>query len=190
MGTTPFRRLLAAAALAAAALTPSRADAQQALMFGSWTYFDWFLDPGETAGPTNGDGFSFQSAHAVRLRVTDAGLAGDAFALFANGAQVALTPLVADGPGTGAFDGDAAWADPSLGKVEYLLDPGSYTVTVGVLRTAFGTSDGAGFLRADEVISAGVVPEPAPVALLAAGLGALAAFARRARRDARRRPGA
>jgi hypothetical protein len=180
MRTTPFRRLLAAGALASAAFLPAQAEAQQPLLFGSWTFFDWFLNPGETAGPVNGDGFSFQSSHAIRLRVTDAGLSGDAFSIFVNGNPLAPTPIVAEGYGSGTWDGDEAWADPALSKLEYQLDPGTYTVNLAVRQSAWGTTEGMGFLRADEIVTTGVVPEPGTVALLATGLaGLLAAGARR-----------
>src|SRR5687767_3185793 len=178
MRTTPFRRLLLAAAIGAAAATPASLDAQQPLLFSAWTPFEWFFAP----GPVEGSGFTFQSLHSVRVRVADTGFSGDAFTVFANGVQVATTPTVAEGLGTGTFDADEAWADPALSKVEFLLAPGLYTITLNVREAGLGFADGFGHIRADEIVSSGVVPEPASVALLAGGLAALGATLRRVRR--------
>jgi hypothetical protein len=178
MRTTPFRRLLLASAIGAAAASPGSLGAQQPLLFSAWTPFAWFFAP----GPVEGSGFTFQSAHAVRVRVADTGFSGDAFTIFANGAQVAMTPTVAEGLGTGTFDADEAWGDPALSKVEFLLDPGLYTITLNVREAALGFTEGFAHIRADEIVSSGVVPEPTSVALLAGGLAAIGATLRRVRR--------
>jgi hypothetical protein len=172
-----FRSVVLSSALVLTALSPRLAAAQQPLTFGVWERFEWF----DGVGPTDGLGFSFQSLLQTRIRVTDAFFAGDAFNVFVNGSLFAQTPGVAATGGNADIDtGDEAWAEPSLSKVDFVLSPGIYTITLGVRQDA-GFMTGEGFLRADEVRTPidTVVPEPATVALMATGLAGVALVARR-----------
>jgi hypothetical protein len=171
---------------------PARAAAQLPLAPGAWTLFEWLLG----AGPVDGGGFLIDATQRTRVRVTDAGVTGDAFDVLVDGVPRGATPSVPGGGGvlTGLFDGDAAWAEPSLSKGELFLDPGQYLVTLVVRETAPGIAFGEGFIRADAAPAAplpGVVPEPTTFASLAGGLAALAGFAgltRRSRLSRRARP--
>jgi hypothetical protein len=173
-----FRSLALSSALALTALSPRLAAAQQPLTFGLWERFEWF----DGVGPVDGPGFSFQSLLQTRIRVTDAFFSGDAFSVFVNGSLFAQTPGVpATGGGADVDTGDEAWGDPSLSKVDFVLDAGSYTITLAVREDA-GFMTGEGFLRADAVGTppvGTVAPEPASIALMATGLAGLALVARR-----------
>lgn len=179
---TRSRRLALGVAFAVAAITPAAAIAQQPLLFGSWSVFEWFLG----IGPVEGDGFSVSSAtDRIRLRVTDAGFSGDAFDIFVNGSPfTGGTPTVTGGVDTGALTGSAAYADARLSKREMMLDPGQYIITMALRENASGFDYGEGFMRADRVRvdpPPNVIPEPATVALVAAGLAGVAFAARRRR---------
>jgi hypothetical protein len=173
-----FRSALGGAALLAATAMP--AAAQEALSFGSWQTFTWIIQDGMGADPVDGDGFSFESAFQTRIRITDAGDAGDAFGVFVNGSPFGLTPSMTYAP-VGAYTGDEAWADPQFSQLEFFLDPGRYTITLTVREDA-GFGYGEGFIRADELTAGSVVPEPATFVLMATALAALPLIARRHRR--------
>jgi hypothetical protein len=174
------RRLLFCTATLLAFTLPARASAQAQLVPGTWSIFEWFLG----IGPVDGSGFLLDATQRMRLRVTDAGVTGDAYDVFVNGLLLAATPSVSGGVFTGAFDGDVAWADPGLSKVELFLNPGRYMITLAVRETASGFDFGEGFIRADAapIQIPGVAPEPATVVTLATGLLGVAVFAPRLRR--------
>jgi hypothetical protein len=177
------RRALAAAALVLCAL-PAAAHAQPAprpLALGEWVEFSWWDGVGSVAEP--GDGFLLDLLQPVRLRLTDAFSAGDAFDLFVNGTLALSTPTVAGDDAVDAATGDAAWADARLSRGALVLGPGRHVLTVGVRETAPGWDYGSGFLRADLAadVPPTTVPEPATVVLLGAGCVAVGAVARRRR---------
>ena len=170
-------RLTAGVAAVVALAAPARAGAQVPLAPGAWAFFEWLLG----AGPVEGPGFVLDAAERTRLRVTDAGTTGDAFDVLVNGLLFS-TPSVPGGTESGLFDPELAWAEPALSKGELFLDPGQYVITLAVREAASGADFGEGYLRADPApLAPGVVPEPAPLALLAGGAGVLL-LARRARR--------
>jgi hypothetical protein len=171
---------LGSALLLAAA--PARLAAQQPLAFGDWSLFEWFFTDAVPPFPVEGDGFTVGSTtNAMRIRVTDLGTTGDAFNIFVNGSPFAQSPAVTTNIETGAFTGDAAWADPRLSKSEFELPPGQYLITLQVRQTADNPLGGEGYIRADLVAPMNVVPEPATVMLMATGLAALGLVARRRR---------
>ena len=180
MSSTWSRRAgLAGGVALLATFGPVRLGAQQALVPGAWQSFEWF----DGLGAVDGNGFFIgATSQRIRLWVTDAGFTGDAFNVSVNGSVRGATPSVLAGINTGAFTGDAAWADPRLSKLELLLDPGQYTVTLATRELSPGLTFGEGFVRADLVPILGtVVPEPSTVALLATGLvGSMLVLRRRA----------
>jgi hypothetical protein len=184
MRAPPLRRLVCCTAAVLALAHPAPAAAQQPLAPGGWALFEWFLAP----GPVDGSGFLLDAAQRTRVRVTDAGITGDAFDVLVNGVPRGATPSVPGGTLTGLFDGDAAWASPALSKGELFLDPGQWLITLAVREGAPGVGFGEGFIRADAAPlppPTGVVPEPAPLAS-AAGGALLLALSRLARRAPRR----
>lgn len=182
MSVARFRVALCGALLLAAVAAPSAAAAQQPLTFGSWQMFTWVIQNGDGADPVDGEGFTFQSLFQTRIRITDAGDAGDAFSIFVNGSPYGISPSVVYAP-IGAYDGDEAWATPQFSHFEFLLDPGHYTITMNVREDA-GYGYGEGFIRADQITGQSVTPEPATLLLTGSGLAGLLAVAHRRRRAA------
>lgn len=176
-------RTLALAAALSLSPTVARAQDPVALAPGMWAEFSWFDGVGSFTDPTGG--FLLDVLRPVRVRVTDAFSAGDAFDLFVNGAWRLSTDEVASNDAVQAGTGDAAWADPRLSRGALTLGPGRYTLTLQVRAAAEGWDYGSGFLRADLIDEpTTTVPEPATTALLGSGLLALAAGAVRRRRAA------
>jgi hypothetical protein len=177
--STTWSRTVALTGVAAllAAGDPARLAAQQPLALGSWSPFEWL----DGIGAVDGGGFRVgATTQRIRLWVTDAGFTGDAFNVSVNGALRGATPSVLAGINTGALTGEAAWADPRLSKVELLLDPGQYTVTLATRELSPGLTFGTGFIRADLVPDLGTtVPEPSSAALIAGGLAGMALVLRR-----------
>ena len=162
-------RLLLGGALVALGLAPAPAAAQATpLTNGSWQLFSWFLTSYDGADPVEGDGFAVETTEQVRIRITDAGDAGDAFTVLVNGSQFGLTPSVGY-DAIGALDGDAAWSDARFSQLEFFLDPGRYTIAL-LVREDAGFGYGDGYIRMDTIGGVSVAPEPGTVLLVATGL--------------------
>ncbi|HEY0779815.1 MAG TPA: hypothetical protein VGD56_17750 [Gemmatirosa sp.] len=181
------RGFAASAAVALALLGPAAVRAQpvgpQPLYVGlGWQAFQ-FTGLGPVTFPATG--FLLTLTGPGTVRVVDGGIVGDVFQLFVDGgAAPALTTSfpnpALDGTDTGALDGDAAWADPRLGRGTLTLGPGTYVLTFDVTRLAAGTSDGQGYIDATLGTTA-VAPEPTKVASVGVGLAVLFGAARRRR---------
>ncbi|MBL8533107.1 MAG: PEP-CTERM sorting domain-containing protein [Betaproteobacteria bacterium] len=159
----PFRIAAAGAfALVAANALAATPD------FDNWYLFDAYQDMADSSWvDENLEVLSFDivlNAPAL-LKVTDAGLAGDRFEVFANGISLGATSLPGDaGDDSKDLDFDAAYADPRWSHRVYALDAGSYSITGKAI--AFVPDVGA----ATGAIMLTAVPEPQTWALLGAGL--------------------
>jgi hypothetical protein len=117
--------------------------------------------------------WTFVAPTRVLVRVTDAFPAGDSFTLFDLGRLVGSTPVVSVGPGCGS-DPDPCFADPAMSHAEFRLGPGPHALTIRVDNSPFDT--GAAYFKV-------LIPEPSSLALLAFGLGGVAAATRRRSRS-------
>lgn len=159
-----LHRIVAAGAFALAAAHASAATPD----FGAWYLFDSYQDVSGTAWvDENLETLSFDlvlSAPAL-LKVTDAGLAGDRFEVFANGISLGATSLPSDaGDESKDLDFDAAYGDARWSHGVFQLAAGSYSITGKAI--AFVPDVGA----ATGAIMLTPVPEPGTWALLGVGL--------------------
>ena len=115
--------------------------------------------------------WTFTSASAILLTLTDAFLYGDSFNLYDHGSLVGATPSVSNN-GLGCGDNPAVCsADPLASHRTFLLSPGSHSIDI----VASATADaGAAYFRAD--LARGVsAPEPATWILFTFALGLIVA---------------
>jgi PEP-CTERM motif len=157
---------------------------------GSWATFDVDALTATSAGLewidiTTGNPLDFTFTVPVgftaTLTVVDAGFAGDMFAVYDGLNLLGSTSTVAVTEFSSAtnlgLDFDAALADPAFSRATFTLAPGSYAIS-GLL-TQSVQSAGMPLNATVGGISVSVVPEPATVYSLLAGLGLLGAFLRR-----------
>jgi hypothetical protein len=176
----------AAAALLALALAPGAQAATQDLStLGEWSAFD--VDPltatdgglGFIDLDGNALAFTFTVTQAVNLTVVDGGFAGDVFSLTLNGQDIGTTsPASGSYPSSVGLDFDAALASPAYSHRTLTLGPGSYTLGGSLFASALDDT-GAPIDATVGGVMITAVPEPASLALLLAGLGALSVVARR-----------
>ena len=181
--------LLAALALAAGA---AQAGAVVLTSDGGWNVFDVDSFTAISAGVewidiTNGSALSFNFTvpigYTARLTVVDAGFAGDTFKVFNGTGLLGSTGAVAVGDIASAdnagLDFDLALANPRFSSAVFMLSAGSHQIR-GLLSQSvqdFGSNLNAtvGGLRVS------VVPEPATIFTVLAGLGMVGVATRRRR---------
>jgi hypothetical protein len=152
-----MRKFLAVAALLL--LAPVASNAAPIAIGSGWEAFT-FGAPGSSFSRTFE--FTVGAGEAASLRVTDAFLAGDRFAIFGN--FFSLLGFTSTPTGLGQnidADYDAAFADARWSSGQWILGAGSYSVRGITLLSPFGAGGGA--LRVDRV----AVSEPSALVLLA-----------------------
>jgi hypothetical protein len=101
--------------------------------------------------------FTFTSAFATVVSVTDDFCKGDRFRIFDGETSLGETPAVATGTceGPGEVEGigpDAAFADPTYSSGMFFLPPGSHSIAILVTANPF--SGGRGYIRVDVLATA------------------------------------
>lgn len=139
---------------------------------GGWQYFSWYGGP----GVWNVEGaFTYDYPGSTILKVTDCFIDGDQFEVYDGGMLVGTTSVPAnDGDATG--DIDYAYSSPKWSSGDFLLGPGSHSITLYTIQIASGYSDGGAYLRADPAC---VVPAPGAVLLGSIGVGLVGWLRRR-----------
>ncbi|HEX4183565.1 MAG TPA: PEP-CTERM sorting domain-containing protein [Caulobacteraceae bacterium] len=175
-----FKGLLAAAAVAALAGAPARANTTIPLIDGGgWSTFD-FLGAGSTFQDLDGNtiDFTFTLTSKNIVRITDGFQGGDQFEIFINNADAG--PTSASIPGF-VYAGDCwscAYFDPAYStgftRGSFDLGPGTYDIEGFVIQSPYGAGQGA--------IELGAVPEPASWVMMLLGFIGLGALLRRTRR--------
>jgi len=162
--------------LAAAALT-AQADTTTNVIDNNWNQFYFgvkdssWLDDYAYNTPGN-QSFSVTLSGPAILNVTDAGLTGDVFQVFDNGAKLGFTSA----PNTGnsidmGVNFDAAFASSDWSHGHWTLGAGNHLITGIVTNSPYSSGTGA--------IQILAVPEPSSYAMLFCGLGLIGLIARR-----------
>jgi hypothetical protein len=149
-----------------AVLAP-RAGAEEIVPDGGWRSFGWFNAPNtfNIEGP-----FTFTEAKTVQLKVTDAFINGDRFAVYDSGTLVGTTSKPGTSGKANTSDPDVAFQDPAYSSGTFWLTAGQHSITIKTTEVADGWTHGVGFLRVDNVHN---TPEPTSFLLAALGLAAL-----------------
>ncbi|MEA5504146.1 PEP-CTERM sorting domain-containing protein [Halotia wernerae UHCC 0503] len=98
--------------------------------------------------------FTYTSSHPTIIDITDDLLKGDQFEIFNFGRSIGFTSLVPDVEDGMEIGPNAAFADPTYSSGSFLVDPGSYSITIQAIGQSFDT--GRGYIR----IRKATVPEP------------------------------
>ena len=179
-----LNRIAMAALLAAATILP--AQAAVLLPHSGWQAFDiddLMAASGGTEWIDNTTGaalgFEFTLAGPATLRVVDGGFAGDSFSIVVDGVGHVSSnvPLVRyeDGPASVGLNFDEAWSNAAYSRFELVLGAGAHSVSGRLLQSVR-----LGDLPLNATVGGiSLVPEPASLATLLAGLGLLTLVLRR-----------
>jgi hypothetical protein len=158
---------LANALLAGAlALASLGAQATTITVDNAWHSFT-FGDVGSSWDQT----FDFTISGPTLLKITDAYLSGDQFAVF-NFATLLGNTSIPTSIGVSNADYDYTFSNPTWSSASYLLAAGTYSISGTAIASPFGSGGAA-------IQLAAAVPEPETYAMTLAGLGLLGFAARR-----------
>ena len=149
------------------------------LPLDTWENFYW-NDSGVLPAATTLTPWTFTTATLTQLQVTDGFYIGDEFSVAIAGTvnetvdTSVVNPAVDDTGGPG-YDGPTSWADPDYSRAAISLGPGTYSVTIDIIRNAPGFTAGGAFVEDTDA------PEPTSGVLLATGLLGAALWKRRRR---------
>ena len=141
-----------------------------------WHQFSWKGAPTATQAES---AFTFTSAGAVTVKVTDAYVLGDRFQLYDKGSLVGQTSQTNGSPQPWTDNPNVAFAG-LFSKGTFTLGAGTHSLILKTFQTPFGFDSGAGFLRFDAAdnggglgIASASVPEPGTLALVGMGFASL-----------------
>ena len=169
---------------------PSISYADFITVGGGWNSFSWT----GTNTPQVESAFTFSSAGAVAVKVTDAYVSGDRFQLFDNGSLVGTTSQT-NGIAPWTDKPDVAFANSLFSSGIFALGAGAHSLTLVDIQAPTGYSSGSAFFRVDAggnggggggSVSSVDTPEPGTLALV--GLGIAGLTAGRLRRRFRKSP--
>ena len=103
-----------------------------------WSTFEWSdASPGHTTAisdPT--DGYTVTSADPLVLKIVDCCSAGDVFQVSIDGLLTSTSLVTATYDDALIYDPEQAWADPRFSRGEFVLDPGTHTISLAVTQVS------------------------------------------------------
>jgi len=156
------RTLILVVALIAVGVPGLMADV---LPLNTWESFFWD-DGGTLPSATTPATWTFTTTAPTQLQVTDGFNIGDEFSVQVAGTvnttfnTSAINPALDGTLGSGST-GPTSWADTDYSHGAINLGPGTYTVTLDIIRNAAGFTAGGAFIQ-----DTTAAPEPGTIALL------------------------
>ena len=137
---------------------------------GGWAEFTW-----DSSGWSNPE-YTYDTSSWTCLKVTDGWLSGDQFEVYDFGSLIGATSIPTTTGDQIYNDWDAAFADSRWSSGEFVLAPGSHSITLLAVSNPY--DGGMGALRAD-TCAAPTVPAPAGILLGTLGTGLVGWLRRR-----------